>query len=176
MPSTEYLFVFAQAHDEFRIPELRSISELHGFSIGFGRYNNGGGEAELAVATRRPFMVLMLESEEHARALGQRCVLVKSVYELYAHGTSYTVLHAANELARPRWARFVPDTSFRFSVAAYNHRIRAAHQRAVIEDFAYMGFLGRIDLCTPEIVLGCFEDCACPFLCPAPCVLRISFP
>ena len=63
-----FLFVFAQTHAEFRIPELRSISELHGFHV------------ELVDQDpTRPFMVISLESEEHARLLAKRCILIKSV-------------------------------------------------------------------------------------------------
>ena len=66
MPS-DYLVLFAQVHDEFRIPELLSISELHGFKIGFPP----------EIDTSRPFMILSLESEEHAFTLAKRCILVK---------------------------------------------------------------------------------------------------
>ena len=67
---TQYLFVFAQVHDEFRIPELLSVSELHGFDIKFPE------DAEDR-DTSRPFMILELESEEHARLLASRCILIK---------------------------------------------------------------------------------------------------
>lgn len=66
----KYLFVFAQVHQEFRIPELLSISELHGVNITFP-----GPVQELDVT--RPFMVLELESEEAARLLARRCILIK---------------------------------------------------------------------------------------------------
>lgn len=71
MPAQSYLFVFAQVHEEFRIPELLSISELHGFSITFPKENVGSSEIE------RPFMILGLDREEHARILASRCVLIK---------------------------------------------------------------------------------------------------
>lgn len=64
---TEYLFVFAQVHEEFRIPELRSIAELHGFEIKFSE------DAD----TSRPFMILELEDEEHALLLSRRCILIR---------------------------------------------------------------------------------------------------
>jgi tRNA (guanine10-N2)-methyltransferase len=65
----QFLLVFAQAHAEFRIPELRSVSELHGFDVDLG--NNPDAT--------RPFMVVGLESEEQANLLARRCVLIKSV-------------------------------------------------------------------------------------------------
>ena len=66
---TQYLFVFAQVHDEFRIPELLSISELYGFEINFPEDQD----------ISRPFMILGLESEDHARLLARRCILIRCV-------------------------------------------------------------------------------------------------
>ena len=66
MPS-DYLVLFAQVHDDFRIPELLSVSELFKFNIGFPP----------KIDTSRPFMILSLELEEHALILTRRCILVK---------------------------------------------------------------------------------------------------
>jgi len=68
--SKTYLFVFAQAHDDFRIPELRSVAELHGFEIAIPE----------GFDIRRPFAVLELAKEEHARLLARRCILIKSAF------------------------------------------------------------------------------------------------
>lgn len=66
----EYLFVFAQAHEEFRIPELLSVAELYGIHITFS------DDPERLDASR-PFMMLGLGKEEHARTLASRCILIK---------------------------------------------------------------------------------------------------
>jgi tRNA G10 N-methylase Trm11 len=71
MPS-RYLVQFAQAHEEFRLPELQSISELNGFTIQFL-------DDPECNDPKRPFMVLELENEEQARLLARRCILVKCV-------------------------------------------------------------------------------------------------
>jgi tRNA (guanine10-N2)-methyltransferase len=65
--SSDYLVLFAQVHDEFRIPELLSVSALFKFNIGF----------PTKIDTSRPFMILSLESVEHALLLARRCILVK---------------------------------------------------------------------------------------------------
>ena len=67
---SQYLFVFAQVHDEFRIPELLSISELYDIEITFP-----ADPQHLDVS--RPFMVLGLQSEEDARTLAKRCILIR---------------------------------------------------------------------------------------------------
>ncbi|KAG1732235.1 tRNA guanosine-2'-O-methyltransferase [Suillus paluster] len=149
----EYLFVFAQSHEEFRVPELLSISELHGFAIGFDRY-----ASVLEEAVKRPFMILMLDKEEHAKILAQRCIMIKSIHEFYAEGTSYEALHEQTRRARPQWERYIPDTSFKFSVLGYNFTIGQRRQREIIESFAYMDFLGKIDMKNPEVTLTVFEE------------------
>jgi len=65
-----YLVVFAQAHNDFRLPELQSIAELHGFDFALAPASNDPG---------RPYMVIDLAEEEHARILARRCILVKQV-------------------------------------------------------------------------------------------------
>ncbi|KAJ7262228.1 tRNA guanosine-2'-O-methyltransferase [Mycena haematopus] len=144
-----FLFVFAQSHSEFRLPELESISELHGFAI----------SVPADCDPSRPFVVLKLESEEHARLLARRCILIKHVYEFYARGGDYDELHIANEASRHLWSSYAHDTSFKFVVTAYNHKISESRQRKVVESFSYMGFLGKIDLKHPQVTMGCFEEC-----------------
>ena len=169
MPPRQYLVVFAQAHEDFRVPELRSIAELHGFPLTIPDDFDSS----------RPFGVLSLDQEEHARFLARRCILIKcvslvyriiwmlticcatrAVYEFYASGRRYEELHEQNRSSRNLWEKYIPETSFKFVVNAYNHSISKARQREVIENFSYMGFMGKIDLVNPEITLGCFEECA----------------
>ncbi len=93
---TQYLFVFAQVHDDFRIPELLSISELYGFEIKFPELEDKD--------TARPFMIIGLENEEHARLLARRCVLIRCVpyppmTTHISHGSSYLDMYANSTLA-----------------------------------------------------------------------------
>jgi hypothetical protein len=67
MPSQQYLIVFAQAHEDFRVPELLSVAELYNFSLNI---ENGFDPS-------RPFGILVLEQEEHVRLLARRCILIK---------------------------------------------------------------------------------------------------
>lgn len=83
----------------------------------------------------------------------------RAVYELYAQGSNYSKLHATNQLSQPLWERYVEDTSFRFLVTSSQHKIPQTRQRQIIESFAYMGFLGKIDMKNPDINLTVFEEC-----------------
>jgi tRNA (guanine10-N2)-methyltransferase len=67
MPPRLYLVVFAQAHEDFRVPELRSVAELHDFPLNIANDFDPS----------RPFGVLVLEEEEHVRLLARRCILIK---------------------------------------------------------------------------------------------------
>ncbi|EMD37313.1 hypothetical protein CERSUDRAFT_153886 [Gelatoporia subvermispora B] len=144
----KFLVVFAQAHADFRIPELQSVAELYGFNIGLL------DDADPS----RPFMVLELTDESHARLLARRCILIKSVCEFYARGATYDEVHERNRLCRPQWEQYIPDTSFKFVVAAYNHSIPQRRQKDVVESFSYMDFLGKIDMKTPEITMVVYEE------------------
>ena len=126
-------------------------------------------------------MVLELENEEQARVLARRCILIKcvqtvpypgaayltmlwsspfrAVYDYYGHGPTYEALHEVNRSNKPKWEQYIPDTSFKFIVSGFNHTIPQRRQRDVIESFAYMDFLGEINMKTPQILLACFEEC-----------------
>ncbi|OSX66131.1 hypothetical protein POSPLADRAFT_1177562 [Postia placenta MAD-698-R-SB12] len=144
----QYLFWFAQVHDDFRIPELQSVAEIHGFDLHIPQ----------DLDASRPFCILELDHEEHARLLARRCILIRSVCEFYARGSTYEELHERVRQQRPRWSCYIEDTSFKFIVTAYNHTIPQARQREVVESFSYMDFLGKIDMKSPEIIMTCFEE------------------
>ena len=74
MPS-RYLLHFAQAHNEFRLPELQSIAELYGIAYSFPPREEDRDPT-------RPFMVIDVEEEEHVRILARRCILIKYVLEI----------------------------------------------------------------------------------------------
>eukprot|EP00122_Pirum_gemmata_P008009 Pgem_evm1s7371 len=60
------LLIFSYVNPEFWEPELRSIAEIHGFSIKFLSEINFS----------YPLLWIELESREHAKLIGQRSVLV----------------------------------------------------------------------------------------------------
>ncbi|KAJ3549722.1 hypothetical protein NM688_g5150 [Phlebia brevispora] len=147
----EYLFVFAQAHEEFRIPELCSVAELYGIHVTFPE------EPEL-LDVSRPFMVLGLKSEQDAIKLASRCILIKSVHEFYAKGKTYEEVHEQTRQQSGLWSRHIPDTSFRFNVEGYNHSIPQRRQRDVVESFSFMALLGKIEMKNPDITFSVFEE------------------
>jgi hypothetical protein len=65
MSRQPFLIQFAQIHAEFRLPELQSVAELHGFPLDLTNQD-----------ASRPFAVLDL-TEAQARLLAARCILIK---------------------------------------------------------------------------------------------------
>ncbi|KAH8119569.1 RNA methylase [Phellopilus nigrolimitatus] len=149
---------FAQAHPEFRLPELQSIAELYGFRFSQPAPGSLPGSSSEDWNPKHPFWIVDFEDEAHAVRLAERCILVRSVYELYARGASYESVHS-QALANSRlWERYVEKTSFRFSVSAYNHSIPLQRVREIVESFRFMGLKGSVDLKTPELILAVFEE------------------
>lgn len=160
------LIQFAQAHPDFRIPELLSVAQIYGFDIILPQNPD----------VTRPFMIIEIQQEHHARLIAQRCILVKfvhhsfkvinsiklslnrSVHEFYASGSSYFDLHRLNQSQAHLWTPY-KDSSWKFMVIGYNQSVPKARQREVVESFSYMALEGRIDLIQPELELWCFEEC-----------------
>lgn len=83
----------------------------------------------------------------------------RSIYEFYAQGPTYDEVHEMNRSNKHLWEKYIPDTSFKFTVTGFNHTIPQRRQRDVIESFSYMDFRGKIDMKNPEITMACFEEC-----------------
>jgi len=72
MTAKKYLLHFAVAHDDFRLPELGSVSQLFNIEIGLP-------DDSKDYDPKRPFMIVRLECDKHARLLARRCIMIKSV-------------------------------------------------------------------------------------------------
>lgn len=103
-------------------------------------------------------MVVQLEHQDHAILLASRCILIKSVCEFYAQGSSYDELHAAVRSNKQEWIQHQADASFKFTVTGFKCSLPAQKQREIIESFSYMALAGKIDLKTPDIILSVFEE------------------
>ncbi|CAE6420043.1 unnamed protein product [Rhizoctonia solani] len=147
----QYFIHFASTHAEFRIPELLSVAQCHNFTVGLS--------SELEIDNSRPFLHVEIDNDEDAKVLAQRCILIKAIYELWAHGTSYNDLHAMNKSNRAMWdTDKYHSARFRFNVMAYSHTISKERQRDIMNSFAYMGYQGKIDMKTPEFIMTCIEE------------------
>lgn len=83
----------------------------------------------------------------------------RTLYELYASGKTYEEIHDQVRRDRDKWSRYVPDTTFKFSVTGYANAIPQDRQRDVINSFRWMDLQGRIDMKHPEVTFVCHEEC-----------------
>lgn len=172
MPS--YLIHFAIVHSEFRLPELESVGKIHGFEVTLPE------DAEERDPSR-PFMIVELEREEHARMLARRCILIRcacwlyewglvlklgrAIYEFWLSAPTYSDLHTQNRAHLSLWQPYMSSTH-KWHISSKGHTIPQSRMKVVVDSFAYVGLKGRIDLSGKvEEVFAIFEECASCFWC-----------
>lgn len=105
-----------------------------------------------------PFCVIKLASSDEARALIRRSILSLAIYEIWGQGSIYEELHAdVKARTSSKWDTY-KQTSFRFSVDAFQGKRSTSAQRELINGFRYMDLKGPIDLKNPDLHLCIFED------------------
>ena len=89
----------------------------------------------------------------------QQCSLCRAVYEFYACGPTYEHVYEQTRRNSPLWFKYIPNTTFRFTVSGFNRNITLARQKEVVETFSFMALEGRIDMKNAELNLCCMEEC-----------------
>lgn len=106
-------------------------------------------------------MIVHMESEREARLLGSRSITVKHIWRYWADAPAYALLHEKVKKVEDVWTPYASsrDTTWKFHVATFGRTIPGPEQVKVIETFAYMKFLGPIQLePPPEVLVGVFEE------------------
>ncbi|KAK9842023.1 hypothetical protein WJX81_004620 [Elliptochloris bilobata] len=142
-----YLVVFIHRHMEFRLPELEAVAVL---VLGCGN---------LVVEPRRstdrpwsPFWYVWLPSDDAARAIAARTLLVRIILEVWAEGADWPELEAGLERARGEKRRWLEDgRSMRIVVESLLRSMPLAEQVEWIERLGFMGFQGPFSLSSPEV-------------------------
>lgn len=147
-PST-YLLIFAQAYEEFRLPELQSIDKLFNLRIDY---------LGLEIDIYRPYMKIGLEDDEKAKQLGSRAILIKHVLRLWADAPSYSELHQLNQQNRAIWSNYAVDHTFKVSINSYKATISQDRKKQIIESLSYMDFQGPILLHNPQLEVMLSEE------------------
>ncbi|KAI8093582.1 uncharacterized protein BX664DRAFT_330022 [Halteromyces radiatus] len=143
-----YLIQFAQSHEEFRLPEFDSLAVLENV-----KYNYAKDSYKLD----SPYFKVELESDDDARKLVKRSILIKRIYELWGEGSTYDAVNDQVKANKDKWADY-HYTSFKFSVSAFGWTLTAKEQLKIINSFSYLGFEGDIDLTNPQVKFGVLED------------------
>ncbi|GAA5889952.1 hypothetical protein JCM8208_001178 [Rhodotorula glutinis] len=150
-----FLLVCVQGPLEgFRLPELHSVAQLYSIPISWPSPPD----------STRPYVLIGLESEDHARTLAKRLVSAKHVWEFWAHGDSYAAVHeqVKSDAVRPLWEPYAsdPSCSWKFTVAGHLRTIPLPQQIATVNTFSFMPFKGPIKLRNPNLEVGVFEEYA----------------
>ncbi|KAI9698940.1 MAG: hypothetical protein M1836_003129 [Candelina mexicana] len=142
----EYLIRLVQVHETFRKPEIQALAILAEVDLEF-----------LAYSELSPYCIIRLPNEAAARALIQRSILSKGIYELWGCGITHPELHEdVQRRTESRWIHY-SQTTFKFEVDAFQGKRSAFEQQQLIESFKYMGFRGPIKMRNPEQEFCVFE-------------------
>lgn len=144
----KYLFWCVNEHIDFRIPELKSVASL--FKIPFKWVEKPQED---------PFIILEMESEQDARRLVSRCMLVRGCYELWGEGHSHEELHRSIKqtplsMIAPHIAK---DKSFRVRVDGFNKSLLTSYKLERIQSLSYLPFEASVDLTNAITKLCLFE-------------------
>lgn len=100
-----------------------------------------------------------LDSSEEARKLVSRSILCRSVYELYASGTSVEELHEKTIRNKSQWEKYNDvKTSFKFEFVSYKGSRDQQEQIKIIESFSFMGLEGPIRMKKPDVTFSIVEE------------------
>lgn len=100
-----------------------------------------------------PFHLVNLPSEDIARNIANRSILVKGIYELWGEGSSFEQLEEAiKSYPEDRKLPYLTcETTFKVTVDSFGKAISFQEQNDRIKSLAYIPFKGRVNLKNPDI-------------------------
>lgn len=141
-----FLLYFTAKHEDFRRPELESLAVLEGLDLKF-----------VEEETTSAFEIIELKGEDEARRLVKRSCLVRNISSLWADSETLELLHEKLRMNRHLFEKYLNST-FKISVSAYQHSMKADERVDRINSFSWMALKGAIDLKNPEVEFGYFEE------------------
>ncbi|KAK7995239.1 hypothetical protein PG990_014012 [Apiospora arundinis] len=143
----EYLIRFSQSHETFRIPEIQALALVVGVDIEILHYD-----------LESPFCVVKLPSEDAAKAIVKRSILAQSIHEHWGTGDTLEEAHAEVKRKTSQWWPKYKETSFKFSLDAFNGSRSNKQRLALINSFGFLPFDGEIKMVNPEEDFTIFEQ------------------
>lgn len=148
-----YLCVFFHRLLDYRRPEVEALAEL------FGAFEQDGTDSKSLEwklpelhHPDSPFHFVNLPSEDIARNVANRSILVKGMYELWGEGSTYEELEEAiKEYPDERKSPYlIPESTFRIIVDSFGKVMSFQEQNERIQGLTYIPFKGRVNLKNPE--------------------------
>lgn len=141
-----YLCVFFHRLLDYRKPEVESLAHLFGV--------NDALEWKLPKHHHpdSPFHFVNLPSEDIARSIANRSILVKGMYEVWGEGSSYAELEEAiRNYPEDRMLPYLSsDTTFKITVDSFGKVFSFQEQNDRIKGLSYVPFKGRVNLKNPD--------------------------
>ncbi|KAJ1922920.1 hypothetical protein LPJ71_001034 [Coemansia sp. S17] len=135
-----FLVYFAHFHEEFRLPELDSLSVLENVPIAYD---------PASYSPESPFLLIQVESAAQAVKLVRRGILIRFVLEYWGSGKTYDELFSLLKQTPERWSDFM-TCSFKFTVDGFGRSLSQEEKISVIESFSFMAFKGPIKMKNPD--------------------------
>ncbi|KAL0027841.1 hypothetical protein WJX77_009882 [Trebouxia sp. C0004] len=139
---------------DFRHAEIDSIASL-GRSNGPTESNAASFDQPYGGSYLSPFWYVWLPSEDLAKTVAKRSLLVKSFLEVWGEGATWEELLASIQ-AYPReciqrWC--MPNISFKILVDGWGRAVKQEQQLDIINKFDFLGLQGPIKMQTPDLTL-----------------------
>ncbi|KAJ2485459.1 hypothetical protein IWW37_005939 [Coemansia sp. RSA 2050] len=135
-----FLVNFAHFHEEFRLPELDSLSILENVPITYDASS---------YSPESPFFLIEVESAVQAAKLVRRGILIRFIIEYWGSGKTYDELFNLLKQTPDRWSSFMA-CSFKFTVDSFGRSLSQKEKVSVIESFSFMDFQGPIKMKNPD--------------------------
>ncbi|XVF01752.1 hypothetical protein REPUB_Repub04eG0116200 [Reevesia pubescens] len=153
-----YLCVFYHRLLDYRKPEVESLADLYG---AFGDKHRPDLPTQNRVLEWRlpkhhhpdsPFHFVNLPSEDVARNVANRSILVKGIYELWGEGSSYEELEeAVKSYPDERKLPYLgSESTFKITVDSFGKVMSLQEQNERIRGLSYIPFKGRVKLKNPD--------------------------
>ncbi|RMD39194.1 hypothetical protein DV735_g5935, partial [Chaetothyriales sp. CBS 134920] len=156
----DYLIRFSTQHESFRRAEIEALTQLVN-----NKKTQNGVDVDVDVdileySPTSPFCLLRIKPalstqdmyERVAASFISHSIQAKAIYEVWGSGNDYQALHQDVRVrSQHLWARYQSQpVSFKFSIDSYFGKRSGSEQREMINQFAYFGFQGKVDMKKPQ--------------------------
>lgn len=140
------MVTFVHRHCDFRLAELDAVASM------FGLDPTGMYDSREMTALSAPYLVVRFPDEDAARRVSARCVLIKSVAEVWGVGKDYDELVAATRAIPPELTRGIvddPGVSWACAVEGFGISVKVAQAEEIRARFTHVDFAGPVQCKDP---------------------------
>ncbi|CAI4211984.1 unnamed protein product [Parascedosporium putredinis] len=143
----DFIVRFTQSHETFRIPEIEALAIVEGVDLKVKEYR-----------PESPYCIVTLPSEDAAKRLVQRSILVQAIYEHWADATTLADLQDQIRAGQKHLLPRYQTCSFKFNFDSFQGTRQQDAKVAIINSFAFLAFKGPIALRNPDEEFAVLEE------------------